>query len=121
MANAGFYWTEDPKEVFTKGFVQYVAGIEKQIDQLVQQYAPQIENWMKENAPWTDRTGHARQSLRAEIEYDVNELAIYMYYNEVDYDVFLEYANTGRFSILAPAMDYWSPILFKEFKKLVGS
>lgn len=117
----GFQWVEDPKNVFVRGFLEYKAGLEKQLDAIVQKYAPLIENWMKEQASWTDRTGHARQSLRAEVEYEVNEIYLYLYYEDIEYDVFLEYANSGRYSILAPALDYWGPILWREVKALMST
>lgn len=119
MPRSGVSWSEDLEKVLIRGTLEYKAGLEKQFDALVQRYAPLIENWMKENAPWEDRTTHARQSLRARIEFEINEIFINMYYENVSYDVFLEYAHSGRYSILAPALDYWSPVLWREIKAII--
>lgn len=58
---------------------------------LLQAYAAQKEGEMKENAPWQDRTGIARQSLQAGVEVteDLGRITLYFQHG-VEYGQFLE-------------------------------
>lgn len=62
-----------------------------------------LENQAKQNAPWTDRTGHARQRLTG----DANEVEkgwqIELSHG-VDYGIYLELAHEKRFAILQPTI-----------------
>lgn len=143
-----------------------------------QQTAIDAEQWMKDNAPWKDRTGAARKGLRVLVDEDREELKAYEDklskarsadssalrktntqrkasglvplaavskrssqvervnlefrknrfpivdlifkhdYERVIYARWLEIANGGRYSIIAPALDYWGPKLMNNIKRL---
>src|SRR5262249_36617117 len=107
-----FQWENDPEEALDAAFVQYEGILRDQIIGIAQAIAPEIESWMKENAPWTDRTGNLRASLYAEVLDLVTQIVIIFDYG-LDYGRFLEYANQGRFAIIGPALDYWSVRVFE--------
>lgn len=69
-----------------------------------QRWATEAQNRSKDNAPWTDRTGNARNSI-----YGVapgNEDKIRAYHGiGVYYGVFLELANNGKYRIIWPTME----------------
>lgn len=58
----------------------------------------------KRNAPWTDRTGDARRTLHAKYETQIQSASIAIVdvflIHGVDYGIFLELANSGRFAII---------------------
>lgn len=67
-----------------------------------------LEGYAKQNAPWTDRSGAARQRLtsnytKTEIGYRLN-LA-----HNVKYGVFLEFAHEKNFAIIWPTIQYVGP------------
>lgn len=80
--------------------------------------APQIESWMKQNAPWTDQTGAARNGLRAEVHGGGNTVAIVLYHS-VPYGVFLEVRWGGKYAILRPALAYGTPVFAAALRRLV--
>jgi hypothetical protein len=80
--------------------------------------APEIENWMKSNAPWTDRTGNARNGLAARA-YDDGESHGIILYHQVPYGIWLEVRFNGEYAIIGPALEYWGPIVMKGCEDLL--
>ena len=115
-----FSWIgQPPAEAFSAGLDQYAQDLKAALYQLALSFAPKIEAWMKQMAPWTDRTGNLRASLFAAVEELVNEIAIYIDYG-LQYGVYLEFKNAGHYAIIAPALDYWSPQVWKAVKALIS-
>lgn len=113
-------WDQRPESVFPLGFEEYTRAVEEALRQLVESYRPRIEAWMKANAPWTDRTGNARQGLHTEVEALTNGIALYLMHS-MDYGVFLEWANQGTFAILTPALDVFGPQIWEDVKALFAA
>lgn len=80
--------------------------------------APQAEAFMKENAPWTDRTGAARNGLGAQVEVSTNKVAIILYHT-VPYGVFLEVRWGGKYAIIEPTMAAAGPLFVEALGRLV--
>lgn len=74
---------------------------------------------MQANAPWTDRTAAARQTLHTEVE----ELAVGMVEvimsHGVSYGQYLELAMGGRWQILGHALDTWGVIIWQDVQDLL--
>lgn len=82
--------------------------------------AKKLEKDAKKKAPWTDRTGHARQRLTAyvtQIQPGVCEITIA---HGVSYGVFLELAHEKRFATILPTIRRDSNEVMKGFKVLLG-
>lgn len=78
--------------------------------------ATQTEAWMKNNATWTDRTGAARNGLRARVFTSGSKVAIVLYHS-VPYGVYLETRWGGKYAIIRPALAYGG----KLFAETVGA
>ena len=81
--------------------------------------ASNLEEYMKANKKWTDRTGHAKQRLTGRA-YRVNcgvriELA-----HGVDYGIWLELANGKNYAIIEPTIRLKSQEVLKGFEGLLG-
>jgi hypothetical protein len=76
---------------------------------------PQAEAHMKGNASWTDRTGNARNGLKAETVIETNSVAILLYH-QVPYGVYLETRWSGRYAIINPTIEVFAP----QLVQLVG-
>ena len=77
--------------------------VNEDITKLFDYYAAWATTWMKINAPWTDDTGAARSGLTAVSNSYRNIYEMVLAYS-VQYGIWLEVANSGRFQILGPAM-----------------
>ena len=84
------------------------------------QQAEDMEAWMKDNAPWTDRTGRARAGLTAwvnEADGPIGSIII-SHDLSLDYPIFLETAYQGRWAIITPTLDYWEPKLQQSLDRM---
>lgn len=116
--HSGFRWIVEPEQVFGPALALYEAAIREGIRAILQRRAPEIANWMKENAPWTDRTGNARQGLHTELEALAYEMTLILAHG-VQYGLPLELRNAGRYAIIGPALDEWAPIIWQDVKELM--
>lgn len=82
--------------------------------------APQVETHMKQNAPWTDQTGNARQGLRAEA-YDLSdtEKGIILYH-QVPYGIWLEVKYSGKYAIILPTIEVMGPEVMAALENTLG-
>lgn len=82
--------------------------------------AKKLEEDAKLRAPWTDRTGQARQRLTAyvtEIQPGICEITVA---HGVPYGVFLELAHEKRFATIMPTIQRNAPEIMRGFKVLLG-
>ena len=61
--------------------------------------AKKFQNYAKQNRPWTDRTGHARQRLTGTSGKVANGYKLALAHG-VDYGIWLELAHEKRFAII---------------------
>lgn len=113
-----FRWVVPPADVFPQMSQAYIQRVRQAVYTLCQFYAPQIEADMKASAPWTDRTGNARQTLSAAAQEVADAILIEMGYG-VDYGIYLEHKNSGRYAILAPTVDKFGPIVMQGIQRLL--
>ena len=122
MAQTGFRWERPPGEAFNELTEAYVAAIHRGVHAVAQGYAPEIEKWMKkpENAIWKDHTGHARGLLYTEVRQVVGSIVELVLSHGVEYGVYLELSNAGKYAVIDPALDHWAPILWKEVVRMLS-
>ncbi len=75
---------------------------------LLQNWAGTMEGYAKSHAPWTDRTGHARQSLHGGVDTDDDRFIFYLSHG-VEYGIWLELARGGNYAIVRPTVDAHLP------------
>jgi hypothetical protein len=80
--------------------------------------APQAEAHMKNNAPWTDRTGAARNGLRAKVVAGPETIGIVLYHS-VPYGIFLEVRFNGAYAIILPTIQEFAPRFLDAIGRLV--
>jgi hypothetical protein len=71
---------------------------------LLQNWAGQLEGYAKDHAPWTDRTGNARNGLHGGVEVRKDEYVLFLSHG-VDYGIWLELAHGGNYAIVRPTVD----------------
>lgn len=81
--------------------------------------APQVESMAKANAPWTDRTGNARQGIAAQT-YERDSAQGIVLYGQVPYQIWLEVRFSGRYSTILPTIEAKGPDVMRMINKLLG-
>ncbi|WP_443660491.1 hypothetical protein [Clostridium algidicarnis] len=83
--------------------------------------ASEMEQWAKQNIVWKDRTAHARLFLKSTVTWkNSNELMIAISHH-VDYGVYLELCNEGKYAILEKSIQEYVPEFQKGWEKIVQS
>lgn len=121
---AGLRWQSSPEKVWPAGGQAYARAIRAGLHAIAQKWAAILENEMRQQAPWTDRTGNARQSLYARVDpptaieiFDVIELVLA---HGVEYGVYLELKNQGRFAIVNPTIDRAAPRIWDDVRRMLS-
>ena len=111
-----FTWKEPPAEVFERGTAEYARALHQYALAVAHRWVPEIENWMKKNAVWTDRTGNARQGLFSDVMQIAQQAVIILLGHGVEYGIFLELSNAGRYAIVLPALDHFLPRIWADVR-----
>jgi len=122
VVQTGFRWERPPEQALSELTEAYLAAIERGLMKIANSYAPDIEDWMKlqENAKWQDRSGNARQTLYTEVHHVVQSMVELVLSHGMDYGVYLELNNAGKYAVIDPAIDHWAPILWSEVVRMLS-
>lgn len=97
-------------------------AVEKKIRTAIGVYADtaakKMEAEAKNNAPWIDRTGNARNSIQGNFGWKGNQAIITLSGN-MDYSVYLELAHEKRYAILKPTIERNAPEVLRGYQRLV--
>lgn len=89
--------------------------------QIVEYFAPILETFAKENAPWEDQTGNARQSLQGIPErLSQDAVALYLAHG-MNYGVYLETRWAGKYAILWPTIEAHLGDITEMLRQVFGS
>ncbi|MGO3751210.1 MAG: HK97 gp10 family phage protein [Peptoniphilaceae bacterium] len=79
--------------------------------------AKQLEASAKTNAPWTDRTTNARNSIQSNFNWKGKKAVIEVSGN-VDYFVYLELANKKKNAILVPTIQKEGKSILEGYRRI---
>ena len=96
-------WTVPP-EVLGRNIRDYADRLLAAVFDLSQFFAAKIEAYAKARAPWTDRTGNARQGLTARSFRTATAVTLVLFH-AVEYGIWLEVANAGNYAIILRALE----------------
>lgn len=88
-------------------------GMQDKASEAFEAAADSILMYAQANAPWADRTGDARAGLATEV-YTDGESVILDLYHTVDYGLWLEVIQNGRFAIIMPTLEQFAPMVFED-------
>lgn len=80
--------------------------------------AQQMVEHAKPNAPWTDRTTNARESISGGHYWKGNTLVVRIS-GGMEYSVYLELAMEKRWAILRPTVERFAPEVLSGYQRLV--
>ena len=87
---------------------------------LAQNWAGQLEARAKQNASWRDRTSNARNGLYGSAGVEglmQNQVSIKLGHS-MDYGVFLELCNDGKYAVLKPTLDAAVAEIYESYRRL---
>jgi hypothetical protein len=97
----GFFLVEDTLSLALEDVGPKLMG---EVEAHALKMAEEILDYAKTNAPWEDRTGAARAGLDVAVQQDVEAIIIQLYHT-VDYGLWLEVIQNGRFAIIMPTLE----------------
>lgn len=117
-----FRWDVKPTDVFPQAYANYTQALFVTGRRVAEARAAEAEQWMKDNAPWTDRTGNARAGLHVDVTQAPAVLAelTFSHGEDVEYGVWLELRWQGRLGIINKSVDYWGPKLMQDVQRIVN-
>lgn len=96
--------------------VEFVAAIEEEVLRV----ALDALAFAQDQAPWEDRTGDARAGLDTDVRWE-GETIVWEMYHTVDYGIWLETIQNGRFSVIMPTLELFAPEVGKGLSESSGS
>lgn len=99
----------------TPGIIAYEAALIVTIHEVMREYAKEMEDYAKSNAPWEDRTGDARDGLTATVEEHPIHPTIYLYHT-VSYGLWLEIRWNGLYAVIMPTIEDMGPGLIRRLE-----
>lgn len=112
----GFEWAglESTAEYIEQSSDNVLENLHRQVEEL----KDEMVQYMKDNAPWTDRTTDARNGLQGAVIWtDSTHFTIYCGHGaDIYYGIFLEVRWGGRFAIVVPTLEHYAPQLAGKLK-----
>lgn len=116
MASAArFVVTSD---TLTPGLRRFPTAILGRLKVIGEYYADRASSYAKQNAPWTDRTGAARQLLDAQSRTSATQMEIVVYHG-VDYGIWLEVRWSGKYAIIMPTIETIGPEVMTALRAIL--
>ena len=114
-------WITPPSALQTE-IVKWGDKVITAIKAIADYIATQAQNDMRLNAPWTDRTGNARNALFSLAEKAAGDaVVIYLSHGSaIHYGKMLELGHGMTYAIIVPTMQRIIPQLEKMLKQLFG-
>lgn len=98
-------WKTDP---FSDSMPELRDKMDKAIGRTMEYSATNLQNHMRTNAPWTDRTSNARNGLFGTYRKDTSRHRIILYHT-MPYGIWLEVRHNARFAIIRPTIESQGP------------
>lgn len=124
-------WDIEPDKMLEQAVAHYLAAIRRGLVAIAKRRADEITTDMQESHRWQNQTGEAESRLLATVEEVEEELIEILLqhgaahgwwlegYDPRDLPALRETMLAGKFAILAPSVDKWSPVIFQDIVKLV--
>jgi hypothetical protein len=115
----GFKWDVAPDQTIPQMTEAYTRFITVSGRNIAYEQAEAMENYAKAHAPWSDRTGDARERLHATVE-ETGPIGTIVLAHGVDYGLWLEIANGGRYSIIPQTIDVFGPQIMRSLQNMIN-
>lgn len=93
--------------------------VDRRLDAIFESQAQRGEAHMKTTAPWTDRTGAARNGLYTSYQ-KTRENRQITFSHSVAYGIWLEIANSGEYQVIMPSVRVIGRETMQQLRDLFG-
>lgn len=114
---ARFEWTVPPSRI-GDGVGSYARRLKAAVGELMDWFARRAESWAKADAPWTDRTGHARQGLTGRAFRRTGAIVLALAHT-MAYGIWLEVRWGGKYAVILDTIAAIYPQVMAALGKLV--
>ncbi len=90
-------------DTLTPGLKSFGGKLDDHLQVVMKYHEPQVEGFMRSNAPWTDRTTNARNGLTAKAISEGHRHVI-VCFHQMPYGPWLEVSNDGKYRIIIPTI-----------------
>lgn len=97
---------------------QFDKRLDRGVAGVMEYWDSRMESHMKTKAPWTDRTGNARNGLRAQAGHNPGVSHWIDLWHSVPYGIWLEVRWAGRYAIVIPTITEYAPKVMNMLNKL---
>lgn len=116
MSKGRIFWEVD---TLTPGIRGFADDVDKAVGAVMDYEAPQVQNYARENATWTDQTGNARNGLFAQ-PYSGDKTRGIVLYHTMPYGIWLEVRWSGRYQIIVPTIEVMGPQVMRNLTGLLA-
>lgn len=82
--------------------------------------AIELEAKMKQNRPWTDRTGMAKATLNAKVSQPSDSIIRITLAHGVEYGMWLELAHEKNYAVIGPTVEQEGPRMVSDLDNLMS-
>jgi hypothetical protein len=113
-------WIRPPSEL-ARAVEQYGDRALVAVAAVADRIAKEMQNDARGSAPWMDRSSNARGGLFATVETDFAAQMVTIFLShgaDIDYGVYLELANGGRYQVIMPTIERHLPELMADLRQV---
>ena len=114
---AGIQWQTSPGDMAQR-VERYKKSLIQAVYALAQRWATALADDARANAPWTDRTGHARRSLAGRMV-RLATAAVIILSHGAEYGIYLERRWGGRYATIMPTIQRNQAAVMADLAALV--
>lgn len=104
-------------DTLSRGLANFAFKSANQMAEYANSFAEDMLKYAINNAPWTDRTGDAREGLEVAVTLDNESLEIDLYHT-IEYGIWLEVRWGGKYAIIIPTVEAMGPKLFDKMNNM---
>lgn len=113
-------WDEGSLRQIDETLVAYGDRVIEAVKAVAKYFEPVLEEYARQNAPWTDRTGNARQTLHAWSDELANDIVELWIGHGMEYGLWLEVRWGGRYAIVWPTIEQHLAPVAQMLQRIFG-
>lgn len=117
-----FSWQITPEVAWSAMASDYADIVESDIVALCESLLDPIQEWMRANHGWTNRSGAAEAGLYTDLSH-VARMSVTILLSHgpaIEYAEYLETVRAGSLGVIAPAVDWWGPKVFNGVQEIMA-